>query len=160
MKLKEAFNRLRFTISSKNKPNDTDVEAFNKLTEYLQKVQNETVQENLLFAKLFTFLLENLVIRYNNVDEAHKQLNKILSEPMQHRIAMLTMQLKNSEVTQVFKDPILEGKNEEQLREIFSRNNKFEQDFLTCWDFWDEDNVTSHLNQSINLSIHNYKDHV
>ena len=160
MKLKEAFSRLRFTISSKNRPNDTDIEAFNKLTEYLQKVQTETVQENILFAKLFTFLLENLVIRYGNPDEAHKQLNKILSEPMAYRVEMLKMQLKHSELSQVFKDPILEGKNEAELREIFSRHSKFQEAFTTCWDFWDEDTVTAHLNQSINLSIHNYKDHV
>lgn len=160
MKLKEAVSRCKFTIANGNKPNQTDIEAYNMILDFLHKTQEKTVHDNLLFAKLFSFLLENLVIKYNDVNEAHKQINSILSEPMNVRVQMLTMQLQQMEVTQVFADPILKGKSGDELKEIFKRYPKFEKDFITCFEWWTEENVTSHLNSSINLSIQNLKNHV
>lgn len=160
MKLKEAFSRLGFTISKQNKPNQSDADAFNLLVDHFKASEQKTIQENLLFAKLYAFLLKEFTMHYNNVDEANKQINKVLLEPMDLRIEMLLMQLKLSEVTQVFKDPILENKNESELKEIFKRHSKFEKDFLTCFDWWDKENVTSHLNTNINLSITKYKNYV
>lgn len=160
MKLKEAFSRLSFTISKQNKPNQLDADAFNLLVDHFKASEQKTIQENLLFAKLYTFLLKEFTMHYNNIDEANKQVNKILSESMEIRIEMLLTQLKMSEVTQVFADPILKNKNESELKEIFKRHSKFEKDFLTCFDWWDKENVTSHLNTNINLSITNFKNHV
>lgn len=160
MKLKEAFSRLGFTISKQNKPNQKDVEAFNLIVDHCKASEEKTLHENLLFAKLYAFLLKEFTMHYNNVDEANKQINKILSESMDIRIEMLLTQLKLSEVTQVFADPILHNKNESELKEIFQRHKKFEKDFLTCFDWWDKENVVSHLNTNINLSIQNFKNHV
>lgn len=160
MKIKDAFKRLHFTISKSNKPNEADIEAFNDICEVFKQQEEKTVQDNLLFAKLYTFLLKEFVCHYNNVDEANKQINKILSESMDIRIEMLLTQLKLSEVTQVFADPILQNKNESELKEIFQRHKKFEKDFLTCFDWWDKDNVISHLNTNINLSIQKFKNYV
>lgn len=160
MKSKDAFKRLHFTISKGNKPNETDIKAFNEVCEVFKQQGEKTIQENLLFAKLYAFLLKEFTMSYNNVDEANKQINKILSESMDIRVEMLLMQLKLSEVTQVFTDPILDGKNESELREIFQRHKKFEQDFIACFDWWDKDNVISHLNTNINLSIQKFKNYV
>jgi len=159
MKLKEAFSRLGFTISKQNKPNQSDADALNSILEYYKKSEEKTIQENLLFAKLYAFLLKEFTMHYNNVDEANKQINKILSEPMDFRIEMLLTQLKLSEVTQVFSDPILQNKSGDELKEVFKRHPKFEKEFLTCFDWWDKDNVISHLNTNINLSIQNFKNH-
>lgn len=160
MKLKEAFSRLGFTISKQNKPNQNDAEAFNLIVDHCKASEEKTIHENLLFAKLYAFLLKEFTMYYNNVDEANKQINKILSEPMDLRIEMLLKQLKLSEVTQVFADPILQNKSADELKEIFKRHSKFEKDFLTCFDWWDKENVVSHLNTNINLSIQNFKNHV
>lgn len=160
MKLKEAFSRLSFTISKQNKPNQLDADAFNLIINHCKKSEEKTIQENLLFAKLYTFLLENLVIKFNDVDHANKQINKIISEPMGHRVFMLKQQLQTMEVTQVFADPMLKGKTGDELKEVFKRYPKFEQDFLSCYEWWNEENVTSHLNTNINLSIQNFKNHV
>lgn len=160
MKIKDAFKRLNFTISKGNKPNVTDIEAFNEVCEVFKQQEEKTIQENLLFAKLYAFLLKEFTMHYNNVDEANKQINRILSESMDIRVEMLLTQLKLSEVTQVFADPILENKSGEELKEIFKRHKKFEKDFLTCFDWWDKDNVVSHLNTNINLSIQKFKNYV
>lgn len=160
MKLKEAFSRLGFTISKQNKPNQTDAEAFNLIVDHCKASEEKTIQENLLFAKLYAFLLKEFTMTYNNVDEANKQINFILSEPMDFRVDMLLTQLRLSEVTQVFTDPLLENKSHEEMKEVFKRYPKFEKDFLTCFDWWDKDNVISHLNTNINLSIQKFKNHV
>ncbi len=160
MKLRDAVSRCRFTIANGNKPNETDVEAYNMILDYLAKTQEKTVQDNLLFAKLYAFLLENLVQLKYDVNLANKQINKILSEPMSLRIQLLTMQLQQMEVTQVFADPILEGKSGEELKEIFKRYPKFEKDFLSCYDWWNEETVASELNTQINLSIQHKKNYV
>jgi len=81
MKLNDAIKRLGFTFSKRNKPNDTDVMAYNELMLYLQKVQKETIQNNLLFAKLYTFLLTDFAKKFTDLDHANKELNKILAEP-------------------------------------------------------------------------------
>lgn len=160
MKIKDAFKRLHFTISKNNKPNETDAEAFNDICEVFKQQEEKTIQDNLLFAKLYTFLLENLVIRSNDVDNSNKQINKILSEPMAHRIFMLKQQLQTMEVTQVFADPMLKGKTGDELKEVFSRYTKFETEFLSSYEWWNEENTTAHLNTNINLSIQKYKNYV
>ena len=82
MILKEAVKRLSFTISKGNKPNQNDVEAFNEVIRNLKLSEQETVQENLLFAKLYTFTLSELLSYYTDIDMANKEINRILSEPM------------------------------------------------------------------------------
>lgn len=160
MKLRDAVSRCKFTIANGNKPNQTDVEAYNMILEYLAKTQEKTVQENLLFAKLYALTLEKLTEACGDVNFANKQLNKILSEPMDLRIEMLLMKLKHAELSQSLSDPMLEGKTEEELKEIFKQYPKFTELFQTCWDHWDKDNVISHLNTQINLSLHEYKNNV
>lgn len=160
MKLKDAISRYRFQVTNGNKPNETDIQAFNVITEHLQQTQEKTIQENLLFAKLYTLTLEKLTGTYNDVNFANKRLNEILSEPMDIRIEFLLMKLKHAELSQSLSDPMLEGKTEEGLRTVFDRYPKFTELFQTCWDHWDKDNVSAYLNTNINLSLHEYKNNV
>ena len=160
MKLREAISRLRFTVSKGNKCGIADTEAFNMICEHLQISEEKTIQDNLLFAKLYTHLLEKLSLHFNNVDEANKHINKLLSEPMTYRIEMLHMHLRMIEVTQVFADPFLKDQSQEELQHTIKNYPKFQKEFETCWDYWDKDNVISHLNANINLSIQNFKNHV
>lgn len=160
MKIKDAFKRLHFTISNGNKPNGTDAEAFNDICEIFKQQEEKTIQDNLLFAKLYTLTLEKLTGTYNDVDFANKRLNDILSEPMNLRIECLTSVLKVVEVTQVFADPILSEKSGEELKVVFERYPKFQADFATCYEWWSKENVTAHLNTNINLSIQKFKNYV
>lgn len=78
MKTSEAINRLRYTVANGNRCNANDIIAMNALLEYLNKIEQKTIQDNLLFAKLYTHTLKELVTHYLDVDFANKQLNKIL----------------------------------------------------------------------------------
>ena len=62
---KDAFNRLGFTLSKGNKPNNTDLEAFNFLVEIFNKTIEKTTQENRLFAKLYILTLKDYTAKYN-----------------------------------------------------------------------------------------------
>lgn len=159
MKLSEAFSRYKFQVTSGNKPNEKDIEAFNVIAEYLQKVQEETIQDNLLFAKLYMYLLGKLVSYYNNADEANKHIGKILSQKTDNLIGILEMELRAMELRQVLPDPVLNVPSS-QIRDKLAQYPKFEEQFLVAWDFWDFENVKSHINTQINLSLHEYKNHI
>jgi len=97
MKLSDAFNRLRFTLSKGNKPNQTDIDAFNEIGKYFALHQKDIIQDNLLFAKLYAFTLSELLTYYSDVDFANKELNKVLSEPIcieKLRLCIKTMELR------------------------------------------------------------------
>lgn len=170
MKLRDAFNRLRFTISKQNKPNQKDADAFNEIIKYFELHNKQTVQDNLLFAKLYAFTLSELLIYYTDIDFANKELNKILSEPLDLRIEILVLRLKNMELQNYFKrknilDPFLKTKTVSELEEIHSRYvgilpelNYLE--FEKCGNNWDKENVIYQLENQINLSIQNFKNNV
>ena len=83
MKLKEAIQRLSFTVSKQNKPNATDAEALNKILEYLNNSIKREVNENEMFAKLYVYLLFNEVIFYKgDVDMSQAKINEILNQPL------------------------------------------------------------------------------
>lgn len=170
MKLKEAFDRLKFTISKQNKPNEKDIEAFNKLAEYFDLQNKDVIQENLLFAKLYAFLLAELTLYYTDVNFATKKINQILSDPLNIRVKYLEKNLKKMEYRNYFNrkkilDPLLKIKTSLELEEIHERykdklpelNN---EEFLKCATNWDFESVAYQLETNINLSLHNFKNNV
>lgn len=83
MKLKEAIQRLSFTVSKQNKPNPTDAEALNKILEYVNGTIKKEINENELFAKLYVYLLLNEVVFYKgDVDMGQKRINEVLQIPL------------------------------------------------------------------------------
>lgn len=83
MKLKEAIQRLSFTVSKQNKPNPTDAEALNKILQYVNGTIKKEINENELFAKLYVYLLLNEVIFYKgDVDLGQKKINEVLQIPL------------------------------------------------------------------------------
>jgi len=168
MILKEAVKRLSFTISKGNKPNQNDVDAFNEIIRNLKLSEQETLQENLLFAKLYTFTLSELLAYYTDIEMANKEINRILSEPM--AIEKLQMSLRRMELQNYFNrkkilDPFLKNKTANELEEIHERyKNKLPGlnvlEFEKCGNNWDAEAVKYNIENSINLSIKNFKNYV
>ena len=71
MKTKEAVSRLSYTIAKGNKPNETDKVALNALIKFINNSDKEVVQENLLFAKLYTIVLSDFLLNYKDIDFAN-----------------------------------------------------------------------------------------
>jgi hypothetical protein len=168
MILKEAVKRLSFTISKGNKPNQNDVEAFNEIIRNLKLSEQETVQENLLFAKLYTFTLTELLAYYTDIEMANKEINRILSEPMateKLQLSLRRMELQNYFNRKKILDPFLKNKTANELEEIHERyKNKLPglnvDEFLKCGNNWDTESVKYNIENSINLSIKNFKNTV
>lgn len=170
MRLIEAIKRLKYTISKSNKPNQTDAEALNEILKILEFEQQKTIQENLLFAKLYSFTLCELLRRYTDVDFANKQINSILHKPMNASIEMLVCNLKNMEYRNYFNrkfilDPFLKTKTTKELEEIHDRYSKIlpeldPLEFAKCGNNWDTESVKYQLHNQINLSLQNFKNYV
>jgi hypothetical protein len=170
MKLKQAFDRLKFTISNQNKPNANDIEAFNKLAEFFKLKQKETIVEHQLFAKLYAFVLCEFTNHYTELDRANKEINKILSEPLDLRIEYLIIKAKEMELRNYFKrkrilDSFLKNKTVSELEEIHQRylNTLPDLDpieFAKCGNNWNKESIIYNLETNINLSIQNFKNNV
>jgi len=170
MKLKDSFNRLRFTLSNQNKPNETDIEAFNKICQVFEKQQKETVNDHFLFAKLYTHILSELCIHYTSIDVANEEVNKLLSKPLSYHIEMLSMRLQTMEYQNYFHskrvlDPLLKTKTAKELEELHNlhKDNIKElsvDEFFRCGQRWTEKEIIYNLESNINLAIQKYKDNV
>ena len=160
MKLKEAINRLGFTIAKSNRPNEKDIEAYNCILEVLEQTQTQTIQDNLLFAKLYAYNLQEFTRHYKCVQIATEKLNELLAENIDYRIEFLTAQIKQTELSKVITDDFFAAASPSKAREILSRHPTLEKEFIHVWDFWTNENVTSHLETNVNLTIQKFKNHV
>lgn len=160
MKLREAINRLGFTISKSNRPNEKDIEAYNCILEVLEQTQTKTIQDNLLFAKLYAYNLQEFTRHYKCVQIATEKLNELLAENIDYRIEFLTAQIKQTELSKVITDDFFYAVSPSKAREILSRHPTLEKEFIHVWDFWTTENVASHLETNVNLTIQKFKNHV
>jgi len=167
MVTKQAISRLLYTIGKGHKPNETDKLALNSILTYINKFESETIQENLLFAKLYTLVLSDFLSHYENIDFANSQLNKELSRPINYHIQILQMRLKTNELDNFFKskgivDPLIIGKPISEALDRYEKNKYLfpklnVNELLEVSDTWDYDNVVAHLNRNINESLIAYK---
>jgi hypothetical protein len=160
MKLKEAVSRLGFTISKSNRPNEKDIEAFNCIVEILEQTQTKTIQDNLLFAKLYAYNLQEFTRHYKCVNIATEKLNELLAESIDFRIEFLTAQIKQSEISKVITDDFFTILSPSKAREKLKEFPNLEKDFIHIWDSWNTENVTLNLETNVNLSIQKFKNHV
>lgn len=170
MTLKEALNRLKYTIGNENKCNKTDKIALNSILNFVNLSNEKVVEENLLFAKLYTLVLREFANNYQDVDFANKQLNKEIALPIDYQIEKLSMDLKAIQINQFFrekgiKEPWINGSNLNKIREITDENtlifNKINiEEINSNWNLFNIESVINNLNFSINQSIQNYKNGV
>lgn len=142
MKIKEAINRLGYTISKQNKPNANDADALNSIIEFVNLSNKQVVKENELLAKMYCFVLKDFLFYYKNVNFASKQINKdILSKPLQYHLECLKINLETNELTNFFKD-----------------NNDIKIDaFFESAETWDMENVIANFEFNFNLALNTYK---
>ena len=142
MKIKEAINRLGYTISKQNKPNSTDAEALNSIIEFMNLSNKQVVKENELLAKMYCFVLKDFLFYYKNVNFASKQINKdILSKPLQYHLECLKINLDTNELTN-----FLEENNSINI-DAFKESNET----------WKMDNVIANFEFNFNLALNTYK---
>lgn len=168
MTTKQSIERLSYTISKSNKPNETDKIALNKIISDINKQATDTVVENQLFAKLYAIVLKDFIVHYQNIDFANTQINKELSLPMSFHLEMLRLELNQVEMHNFFKskgicDPYLMlPKSWQEVHEVLDRNKELfpqisVQEFLEACETWDTDNTVSNFVYTVNQSLITYK---
>lgn len=161
MKTSDAFKRLSFTLSKRNKPNDTDIEAFNKIIEDYNKIASENTKEHYLFAKLYAVILRVNSEYRGDVSEANKDINKILSEPLEFHLQRLLMILKHQNLTNYFNskqiyDPLLNKENFERYKNLFPEISA--KGIKYADEAWNIDTLKAYFEFNVNQSIINFKD--
>lgn len=161
MKTSDAFKRLSFTIGKKNKPNDTDIEALNQIISDYNKLSSNNTKEHYLFAKLYAVALRINSEYRGDVSEANKDINKILSEPLDNHLYKLLVLLKNQNLNNYFEskdiyDPLLNKENFDRYKHLFPEINS--EGIVYAYDAWDFDKLKLHFEYNVNQSIINFKD--
>ena len=156
MKIQDAVQRLSYTISKGNKPNETDKIALNKVIHDLNANASQTVQENYLFAKLYALVLSDFIKHYQDVDFANKQINTELSRPIGYHLELLRLQLNQMEMNNFWKsngivDPLLNETNHKDYKHLFP--NIDVKKMLETMETWGIDNTKAHFTNTVNQSI-------
>lgn len=160
MNTKQSIDRLSYTISKGNKPNETDKIAFNKIISDVNKQASETMHENLLFAKLYAVMLRVNTEFHGCIIEANKDVNKILSEPLTYHLQRLEMVLKMQNVKNLFEhknivDPLLNLENFETYKNLFPEINA--ESLKYAHEVWNEETLKGHFTHAVNQSLITYK---
>ena len=108
MKTKEALSRLAFTIQKQNKPNATDVEAFNKLLWFVNESIETNPNKNICFAKLYIYNLIHYVKFYQSIDIAQQKLHQVLDLDIESLYIDLMNELNNTELSELCKKGVLD----------------------------------------------------
>jgi hypothetical protein len=103
MKTKEALNRLAFTMQKQNKPNSTDIEAFNKLLWFVNESIEQNPNKNICFAKLYIYNLIHYIKYYQSIDLAQQKLHEVLDLDIESLYIDLMNELNNTELWDLIK---------------------------------------------------------
>lgn len=87
MTTNQAVERLIYTVTNQNKPNQNDLEALKVLAEYVDNSKKEYIQQNYLFAKMYLYNFIHEVYHYkdsikNNYKYSQKSLRGFLELPL------------------------------------------------------------------------------
>lgn len=156
MRIQDAVNRLSYTISKGHKPNDSDKIALNKIISDLNANSNENVKEHYLLAKLYAVMLNRNTEFHGDIIRANQDINKILSDPLEHHLELLLNTLRIQNVQNFFEhkniyDPLLNLDNYERYKNLFPEINS--QNLKEAFDAWDKDNLLAHFTNTVNQSI-------
>jgi hypothetical protein len=104
MKVKEALNRLLYTIKNQNKPNATDAEAFNKIAWFVNESIETNPNKNICFAKLYIYNLIHYIKYYQSIDIAQEKLHQVLDLDIESLYVDLMKELNNTELWDLIKN--------------------------------------------------------
>lgn len=156
MNIQAAIERLSYTISKGHKPNESDKIALNKVIHDLNANAKETVNEHYLFAKLYAVILRVNTEGHGDVIKANRDINKILSEPLDYHLERLLLVLKMQNVQNFFEhknifDPLLNMENFETYKNLFPEINA--ESMKIAYDAWTTETLENHFTNTVNQSI-------
>jgi len=160
--INKSIERLVYTISKQNKPNNNDAEALNNIILFYNEVTGAEIQKNILFAKLYIFLYSNFIKSYQSDDIAQSKIHEVLDTDIDVLFLQLKDDLNTLEMTDFFKRQGVENENiiasENKINEIKELNKerfkkiditKFKKEYQEI----DVETIKDNLKAMINLSL-------
>jgi len=100
----KAFERLIFTISKQNKPNQTDLEALKCIAEYVDNSKKQEIRDGYLFAKMYCY---NFIHEIQHLKDSYlfnykitqNNLHEYLKRPLYLSLEILRNKVNNHEYT-------------------------------------------------------------
>ena len=104
MNIEKNIERLGFTLSKRNKPNQSDMDSLNFIINWINSQQSETIKNNQLFAKMYIYHLNHNIKYYStNVSEflPQKELSNLLSTELEHFYQSFTNKLNDNSKNEI-----------------------------------------------------------
>lgn len=102
MSIEKAVNRIRWRLNGNGwKANENDVEAINKIIEYVNCKEKEQFNSHELFSKLYIHVYADFRRKYAT---PIKELHQLLEQPLSVHIQRFTSKLNDIEVENLFDD--------------------------------------------------------
>lgn len=138
MNLIKSLERLKYTLSNKNKPNETDIMALNTILKTVDELQSKKVDDNRLFGKLLCIVLKMRFDKSNDIDSAIKFLAQDLENPLDYHIELLASKIRASTITEFIETLSLDI-DENELNNFKGKEIKFWSEKEK--EFWSENEI-------------------
>jgi hypothetical protein len=156
--INEAIKHFEWKLANSWKPTKTDIDAYNKILEFVDQKNKEQFNDNQLFAKLYIKYSTELLRFYKTSVFAkltHKEINRVLSDDINNLIVEYTKVANEQEIYLRMrkngftdKHPALKTK-EEKEKEVLTK--EMLEDIITF------EEAENNLVKRINLTLNTYK---
>ena len=133
--LKGAVNRIFNTFKRvKNGIYKEDVEALNKISDFIDSKAQNTVEGNLLYAKCLLLLIRQNNMFYGDIKITLKTIDSELKQSLDYHLELLTMEFNNLEFINFAKSKGVDMdilKNDDSL--VKQHKDEFQKKLLNSW---------------------------
>lgn len=165
----KAIERLAFTITKQNKPNQTDLDSLKVIAEYIENSKKKEISDNYLFAKMYVYSFLHEISYYNesfdtNYSFSQRKLNSVLKMSLEDNIKDVMNRLNAHEhqlliegLGMVAKHNVIRNKNQQESDALILEQNKEKIDKYTKGIFNYED-FEEKIKDQIVFCINKFKD--
>lgn len=165
----KAFERLAFTITKQNKPNQTDLEALKVIAEFVENAKKKEITSNYLFAKMYVYNFTNEVTHIkdsfkDNFRISQNNLHRVLKATLEENIKWAMTILNNNEYLLFCKSlnlytPFVPVRNPEQIAHDEKIIKENEEELLKYgFGIFEYDLFEEKITNQILHAINQYKD--
>jgi hypothetical protein len=165
----KAIERLAFTITKQNKPNQTDLESLKIIAEFIENSKKKEITDSYLFAKMYVYNFIHEVMYYNesyeyNYKFSQQKLHNVLSDTLENTIKIAMSKLNTHEYQLLIENLGMTAnhfviRNLEQIendKQITENNKEILLKFAKG--FYEYEDFEERIKDQIVFCINNYKD--
>lgn len=165
----KAIERLAFTITKQNKPNQTDLDSLKVIAEFIENSKKKETTSNYLFAKMYVYAFIHEISYYNesfdtNYAFSQRKLNNVLKMSLEDNIKDVMNRLNTHEYQLLIenlgmtaKHYVIRNKNQQENDALILEQNKEKLEKYALGIFNYED-FEEKIKDQIIFCINNYKD--